>query len=184
MENNEKSFLALESVHGMYRSGSKILSHNTIQHTIFLDSTNEPFILLKKEKAQKVVQLFEKDDMIYIDVYVKCYEDMMTRKNYFVLTETYDLNIADKNISEIPALYVALSCVVTNALNKGKPKSNTNSNTVLTFNELVLLEKYFKKRGRVNISFGSNIMCLDSSRYNDFVSFEDAIISYFDSIAS
>lgn len=169
--------LILEPVNGIVTSGSKILPDGTIQHTLFLDDTNNPYISITYEKVNMILQIFEKCDNIHINVFEKIAE------KYFRFVESYSYNIFEVN-STIPLLYVSICNVITNNINKHKARIVQSTNTVLTFKELLTLEKFFKSRKKFNISFGNTVIYLDCNNYSDLDALSNAIIYQLDAAVS
>lgn len=179
-----QDFLMIEATEGMFTSGAKIFSDGTIKHTLFIDNSNNPYISIQRENVKLIMQVYENHNRIHINIFTKDPYHSTDRVDYFTLVESYAYSPFEDSVSDVPLLYLAICNTITNTCNKSRVRLVNTSDTVLTFKELIALEKFFKKRKKINICFGRNVMCLDSKKYSDLIAFENAIIYHIDRMAS
>lgn len=178
-----ENVLSIDVVYGMYSAGSKIFSDGTIMHTLFLDTNNNPYISIKRDKANKVIQIFENGSDIHINVFKKNNFLSTLTVDYFSVLTSYSFNYLNEKISDVPKLYKAICKSITNICNKSNVKIVNKSETVLTFKELIILEQFMKKEQKLEINYGREIATLDTSRFSDIIALENAVIYQLDRMA-
>lgn len=179
-----ENYLVIEESFGMYTSGAKIFSDGTIMHTLFLDLKNNPYISIKCERVQSIIQIFEKDGLMHISVFTKNHLKSTASVDYFIATNSYSFNYKDDSYSDVPLLYTSICHVITNTCTKANVKMISLSETVLTFKELIMLEKFLKSQSKLEIHYGREITTLDTGRYSDITSLENAVIYQLDRMAA